>query len=348
MNNDVGFTILDEEELSEEEREALQETLERMDAMEQEELEADQELADFLCSEIEVFNEESIRTKEALIESVVATRRQYQDEASSGMGRHSASFYAVLDGLLHEFNRRLSIQILPEPLNEWWSYSYSITSYGIKLSMDYYEWRHEHGGSFDCSKGETITIFEVPARMLTVSEYAAMNGVETVTVRQWIRRAKIRCAVKYGREWLVPELAEIPRDKGYKPCRYYWKATLTDLPEKLAYLNHFKNVCITQSENSKDSFLLEFNVFMPNVYSAWNDPDYDPEKAQEVLNEIPDARVSEDGKLIISAKARAELELYLIGNPVVHQFSAIYDSPTDLIAEYGGQYCAKHLTVWTE
>lgn len=348
MNNDVSITIFDEEELSEEEREALQDTLERMDVMEQEEFEADQELADFLCSEIEVFNEESIRTKEALIESVAATRKQYQDEAASGKGRHSASFYAVLDNLLHEFNRRLSTQILPEPLNEWWSYSYSITSYGVKLSMDFYAWRHNRGGSFDCSKGEAITIFEVPARMLTVSEYASMNGVETVTVRQWIRRAKIRCAVKYGREWLIPELAEIPKDKGYKPCSYYWKATLTDLPEKLAYLNYFKNVCISQSESSKNSFLLEFNIFMPNVYSLWNDPDYDEEKAREVLNGIPDAKVTEDGNLIISAKARAELELYLIGNPVVHQFSAIYDSPADLIAEYGGKYCGKHLTVWNE
>lgn len=348
MSDDMCINLLAKEDLTEEEREQVQEILERMDAEAQEEAEAEEELIYFLDTEIETFNEESIRTKEKLIESVAATRKQYQDEAESGAGKHCATFYTVLDGLLNEFSRRLSTQTLPEPLNDWWSYSYAITSYGIKLSMDYYEWQHSKGDTFDCSKGETITIFEVPARMLTVSEYAAMNGVETVTVRQWIRRAKIRSAVKYGREWLIPELAEVPKQKGYRPCEYYWKGTLTDLPEKLTFLNNFKNVRIRQSESSKDSFLLEFNVFLANVYSVWRDPDHDAEKAREILAKIPDTQLTEDGKLVIRGKTRAELELYLIGNPVVHRFSAAYERPADLIDEYGTEYCGNHRTVWAD
>ena len=332
MVEENGVVVWNEDELP-------TELLEHMDKMAEEELEAEQELYEFLSSEIEAFEQKSLRTKEDLIKSVASTRQKYQDESITSKGTHSLSFYAVLDHLFVEFEQRLSRTTLPEPLNDWWSYSYIITSYGIKLMMNYYEWSHSIGMGYTCQKGEAITVFEIPTKMLTISEYAAMNGVETVTVRQWIRRAKIRSAVKYGREWLIPELTEISNGKSYRACNYYWNSTLTGLPEKFELLNEFKNVLIEQSENRKDSYLLSFNHYIPNVYRPWSNTELHEEKVGETLNEIKDAQVTEDGKLIISGKTRAELELYLIGNPVVHQVSPWFWRPTELIDEYGEDYC---------
>lgn len=313
------------------------------------ESEAEQELFDFLCSEKDVFERESIRTKEALIESIEQTRKRYQEQAASGKGNHSASFYAALDELLDQFALELLIKKLPEPLNEWWSYSYVITSYGIKLMMNYYEWTHDYGGSFDCSRAGEIMLFEMPAKMLTVSEYAAMNGVESVTVRQWIRRAKIRSAVKYGREWLIPELAEIPKEKGYTPCHYYWKSTLSDLPAKFAFLNEFKSAYIDQDEEDKDKFLLSLSVGIPGVYTRMLDAiagtgtEIELEKIKEVFKMVPDAKITGEGKLIITSKERAEIELYMIGCPVIQ--CQTLDRHNHQIEEIGTNYCGMFLTV---
>lgn len=322
MEGNEKSVIVDEENMAEEEEDI-----------------AAQEFEDFLCSELENFEKETIRTKEALMISVASTRQKYQEEASSKDRKHSVSFYTVLDRLLLEFERQLSTTVLPEPLNEWWSYSYIITSYGVKLMMNYNEWTHDYGHGYTCKRATQITVLEVPAKMLSVSEYAAMNGVETVTVRQWIRRAKIRSVVKYGREWLIPELTEPPRGKGYTACRYYWKDTLTELPPKLEFLNNFKNVCIEKCEVGRGYFLLSFNDYISGVYQPWSDTEYKEAEAVESIRHIDGVQIADDGRLIIPEKLRAEIELYLIGNPVIHQTSQYWNHPTSVVDEYGAEYC---------
>ena len=42
--------------------------------------------------------------------------------------------------------------------------------------------------------------------MITVSEFAELHGVQSVTVRQWIRRGKLRAIKKQGRDWLIADL----------------------------------------------------------------------------------------------------------------------------------------------
>ena len=313
------------------------------------EVAAEQELESFLIDEHKNFEENTIRTKEALLESIEVTRSRYQAEATSDQGKHSESFYAVLDDLLSEFRRELVVKNLPEPLNDWWAYSYAITSYGIKLMMNFYRWSHSYGSCFDCSRADEITVFEVPAKMLPVSEYAAMNGVEPVTVRQWIRRAKIRSAMKYGREWLIPELAEIPKGKGYSPCHYYWKSTLSDLPAKFAFLNEFKSAFIDQSEEDKDKFLLSLSIDRPGEYNRMIDAiagtgsEIELDKIRDVLKTVPDIQITAGGKIILSGKDRAELELYMIANPIIHcQTFAHHKHQID---EVGTEYCGLFLSV---
>lgn len=307
------------------------------------ELAAEQELDVFLSDEHKNFEKKTIRTKEALLESIEKTRKQYQAEASSSKGKHSESFYAVLDSLLSDFRHKLVVKNLPEPLNDWWAYSYVITSYGIKLMMNYYEWTHSYESSYDCTRADEITVFEIPAKMLSVSEYAAMNGVEPVTVRQWIRRAKIRSAVKYGREWLIPELAEIPKAKGYSPCHYYWKSSLSDLPAKFAFMNEFKSAFIDQDEDDKEKFLLSLSVDIPGEFSRVIDAvagigtEIEMDKIRSALKMVPETSVTEAGKVILTSKDRAELELYMIGNPVIQCQTVAHHNHE--IEEIGTEYC---------
>lgn len=77
---------------------------------------------------------------------------------------------------------------------------YEITAFGIELLLNRHEWTHDCGNGYDCQRWKELTLLQIPVKMLTTGEFAQLRGVEDVTVRQWIRRGKIRTAVKYGNE----------------------------------------------------------------------------------------------------------------------------------------------------
>lgn len=268
------------------------------------------ELDDFLSDEIDNFNETNIRNKDQLLKHIEETRAKYQAEAVSGKKEHTAAFYETLDRLLEKFRFKVRCTKLPDPLNDWWSYSYEITDRGINLLMNFFKWTHDYGSSYDCSRQEAFVLLEVPARLLTVSEYAKTYGVEAVTVRQWIRRARIRSVIKAGREWRIPELTEAPRERGYCPCEYRWSEDLTDLPEKYSFLSSFTGIRISQDNKVKNRFHVEFR----SDRYMWI---LDDDKTVRILSKYPDLSVTEDGVLILTAKEREEMELYLIGNPLI-------------------------------
>lgn len=307
---------------------------------------AERELEEFLCSEIENFRRESISTKAELRKSVEETRARYQAEAASEERDHSDLFYQVLDDLLEKFKKELYGKNLPEPLNDWWSYSYTITDSGIKLSMDYYSWSHCFEGDFDCSRDGQIVLLEIPAKMLTVSEYAEVHGVAPVTVRQWIRRAKIRSAVKYGNEWRISELTELPKSKGYTSCHYIWKNTLIGLPDKFAYLNKFSGAYFSKDETGNDQYCVKFLFKAPSELGTLADlmgagaSEDEHKEIKKIFKRFPDSKLTQEGKLILSGKEREELELYMIGNPLVECLPA--DGWDDVA---GRTYCDIYMSI---
>ena len=86
-----------------------------------------------------------------------------------------------------------------------------------------------------------------------MEKYASEYGVTTTTVRQWIRRGKIRSAVKMGSEWRIPELAEI-RERGYQSAQYSWDDFLLDLPQEYEFLNEYRKVYLSQNKERKDLY----------------------------------------------------------------------------------------------
>lgn len=66
------------------------------------------------------------------------------------------------------------------------------------------------------------TLIRVECDYLTIEQYASMLGIEPVTVRQWIRRGKLRHAKKNGRDWLIPNTEDKPR-RGFTCVQYILK-----------------------------------------------------------------------------------------------------------------------------
>ena len=222
------------------------------------------------------------------------------DQDSGNGVKHSPAYYERYKALVEKFRAEVEKRTFFDKLEDWWEYRYDIWSTGITLVL-------EHNDSFDLCADDPVsaivdTSFEllhVPTKMLTVEQYAQAYGVTTTTVRQWIRRGKLRTAMKAGSEWRIPELAEI-MDRGYRSGHYMRKEYLTDLPEEYAFFNEYDYVDINQNKEHKDMYDLCFS-------KDFDIRDYpDESKWGQFFKEMQ-----------IDRKEREKFELYLIASPFV-------------------------------
>lgn len=133
---------------------------------------------------------------------------------------HTLGYYnslaMLLDNVRFEISKRNLFDAPPE-----WFFSFEISNKNAALYI-----RHIANLVEDEDKGikididETFRLINYPVKLLTVDEYATRNKTGQVTVRQWIRRGKLRSAIKIGGEWRIPEISD-PPTRGYTPVTYY-------------------------------------------------------------------------------------------------------------------------------
>ena len=302
------------------------------------EIEAEDKLEEFLPDELKSFVENSLTSKEQLLNSIRQCRNEYAQQASYEKPAHSQGFYKTLDRLLNEFYFKVAGTTLPEPLPDWWSYSYVITAGGIQLFLDHYQWSYSLG-SYSCYRDENLVLLDVPAKRLTVTKFAEIYGIEEVTVRQWIRRGKIRSALKLGKEWRIPELAELSKQRGYVACRYNWKEELTDLPDKYSFLNQFESALFAQDDDNADLYVIALDV-RTTENNRYISDDKKIAKRRKILRQYPELTLNKEGEIVITRKDREDLELYMIANPLVYCKSKEHEHHyNEHIDEYGNEYC---------
>ena len=196
--------------------------------------------------------------KEDILRNIEEDIRQVEEgKVEEG---HTESFWNQYLSLLRRFQHEIENTMLFSELEDYWRYSYEINELGAKLNLEYiaevgYDDFDEDGepASISPSVGQTFELVTVPSKMLSVEEYAAVYNVSVTTVRQWIRRGKIRSAIKNGREWSIPELAEVS-GRGYQSGSYFWSCQLNNLPEDFAFLAEARGVSIYQDEKNKDTY----------------------------------------------------------------------------------------------
>lgn len=301
-----------------------------------------EELDDFCSGEIEYHREDTIRTKDALLKNIRSAQEEYRKEAKSEKPRFPQALYPQLNDLLERFYHKVLVQNFPEPLPDWWCYSYEITAFGIELLLNRHEWTHDYGGDYNCRRWKELTLLQVPAKMLTTGEFAQMRGVEEVTVRQWIRRGKIRTAVKYGNEWRISALTRLVKDRGYyEDCAFYWEDTLPELPEKWSWLNQFHCIYLTRGQRDRKRFLVTLKKEEPYKYWKSDGLPFSEKSDPLVRKLLPKEKVDWKDRVILDNAEREALELYLIGCPE----AKVTDS-TILIDEFGAEeYCDESMWV---
>ena len=237
---------------------------------------------------MEIFNEDMLRSKEDLLDMINYLLKRIEENSKKNT-KHSPEYFARYSNLVERFKKQVEKSVFPEKLEDLWRYEYDIRETGITLTL-------EHAQSFDLSdegyidfvmNDTTFELIHIKSELLTVEQYAQAYGVTTTAVRQWIRRGKIRTAIKQGNEWRIPELAEVS-DRGYKCIQYRWDEYLTGFPEEYSFINDYSLISIEQDAEHKEMFDVIFS-----------------------------GEVSEEKHVRMNKAEKEKFELLLISNPFI-------------------------------
>ena len=176
-----------------------------------------------------------------------------------GEREHTEAFRASRRKLAERFLACVEKTRIFDAPEDYWGYSYTMNSTGMELLLEHYDGCTCHGDgtvSMDFID-ESFVMLSVRTEMLSADEYAERYGIESATVRQWIRRGKLRTAVKYGREWRIPELTEVP-GRGYHMGQFQWEEDLADCPDEFGFLKKAQIVTLRQDEKVKSLYVISY------------------------------------------------------------------------------------------
>ncbi|MEN3004623.1 helix-turn-helix domain-containing protein [Dehalobacterium formicoaceticum] len=135
------------------------------------------------------------------------------------------------------------------------------------------------------------TLITVECDYLTVEQYAAMNNVEPVTIRQWIKRGKLGHAKKNGRDWLIPDIEDKPR-RGFTSVRYIIENDAHIESDEFPLLPVSDSITIVQDQNMKSKFICYLNNYKTKFHSILELTRTEVERLEHTIIESGKARVA--------------------------------------------------------
>ena len=230
-------------------------------------------------------------------QSVIATLDNASKNVMSEMRnnpQHTLQYYNALSFLLDKVIVEIaSRNIFDAP--DGWFYSFEITNKNAAMYIRHVsEIQEDEDGSVVLDIDERFRLINYPVGLLTVEQFASRSKIEAGTVRQWIRRGKLRNAIKVGGEWRIPEITD-PPTRGFTPVRYYNNGQFFFLPKEIgASFNQHPSVIDIYKSKEEKGYIVLF--------------DYAP----AILPQ----------KLLTDAE-REKLELMLIGNPNITNSASV-------------------------
>lgn len=157
--------------------------------------------------------------------------------------------------LSSRFKVALNNCLLPNLTDDWWYYDFTPRNDGIELNLFYCDEIEldENGELSGTTSTQEFTLLSVKCDYLKVEQFANIHNVTNTTVRQWIRRGKLRTAKKIGRDWLIPSIAERP-SRGFKNVSYHWKLLPELISDEFPFLVDYNFIYIFQNQNDKTKF----------------------------------------------------------------------------------------------
>ncbi len=205
-------------------------------------------------------------TKDEILNEVMEYRKRIS-KISLIDKRHTAGFYHAIDNIAERFSQAIESTHFFTKLEDWWFYAISFNSSGFELLLRYADKEEiEYDPlAFSFPVIQSFSLIKTQCRLLSVTEYGEQYGIDQGTIRQWIRRCKLRAAVKKGTEWFIPEFEDIPT-RGFTPATYFWNETLYDIPEEYSFLEKPGELTIVQDKTDKKRYTITVNCRHSNQY----------------------------------------------------------------------------------
>jgi excisionase family DNA binding protein len=200
-----------------------------------------------------LFNSQMLLNKREVLESFEGFISHHM-QPNNGEGYCGCKRKALLS-LCDKFKGQLLQKSIPNLTKHWHYYDYFVTKNSIRLDLlkcEYVEF-NENDEISNMTSNMEHTLLEVTCDYLTVEQYAQQYGVTDTTVRQWIRRGKLRSAKKAGRGWLIPALADRPT-RGFERVAYSWNVLPFEIIEEFPFLTGCNTAYIYQGDTDKKAF----------------------------------------------------------------------------------------------
>lgn len=195
-----------------------------------------------------LFNKSDIENKIISIENDLKSK-------SINDNTKTPAYYSKLFSKLSSFKDKIhNAELLELKREDCWVYSIKITELRIELYLKKINLNAKNNNDFFSA---SYMIISDDFNLLTVEQYAAELGVSDVSVRQWIRRGKLKASKKYGNEWKISELA-LPTLKRNSTIRFHWENKLYGYPDGFEYINNFNDLEIVQGDR-KTNYKLKFS-----------------------------------------------------------------------------------------
>ncbi|MDR1184617.1 MAG: helix-turn-helix domain-containing protein [Coriobacteriales bacterium] len=198
------------------------------------------------------FNSVMLRNKRDVLEVV----DEFCEKAAleKGEPRRGNNSKALLE-LANEFRKKLQKSNIPDLTKPLLFYEFYVTNEMLVLTVN----RCEDIEFDDESEPESLayselySLVKIQSPYVSVAQFAELHDVAVTTVRQWIRRGKLRSAKKNGRDWLISSLAEKPH-RGYESGSYDWDELPQNIRDAYPFLEDSKGVFIFQERSESDVF----------------------------------------------------------------------------------------------
>ena len=207
---------------------------------------------------------------------------------------HTLPYYNALLRLLDHVILEIATRNIFSSPDDWY-YSFTVSNTEADLFIRHVKsiekTKDEGTTSLHIEYDESFRLISYPVNLLSVEEYAKLNRIEPVTVRQWIRRGKIRTAVKLGGEWRIPEITDTP-SRGYTSVRYYNNGRFFPLPQSYKCLEQNPLYIDIYPSKERKGFCQILLDGIPAKISGELIPDVDREKIELALISTPGMRSS--------------------------------------------------------
>ena len=211
----------------------------------------------------QIFKNYYAKTKEEIIEEFKSHYNYYKtnNDEENQLKKHKEKYLKLCE----KFLAKLEKLNLPKLTDDWWCYWYVLKNDAIDLSLSFCsELVVENNEVSEATFSDEYILLSVKCNYMTVAEYAKLYNITEVTVRQWIRRGKIRSAKKQGRDWLIPDIADKPT-RGYEDVTYYWKNLTPQIIEKFHFLNGYNSIFIFQNKDDKRLYDVILNNYKTGI-----------------------------------------------------------------------------------